>query len=214
MDGRTTRRREKDGSSIALARWWYLTGFEKTSSRRWRSQWPTIWAFGCCLDKLKKEKDEKVSLLYESGKIQITHMMTLLWLNHEKIFFYSLLYEVSVHTLSYHCMLALFFWKNCQLTGNHKFFGSCLEFFNSSVTNQEEDVLKMLSINHYKRNKHTKTQDFRVPALIFDVLVNWLPAHTQFSLPKWRQTSCLAHILPKEQITEHNVSSSYKLQNN
>ena len=161
MDGRTTRRREKDGSSIALAWWWYLTGFEKTSSRRWRSQWPTTWAFGCCLDKLKKEKDEKVSLLYESGKIQITHMMTLLWLNHEKIFFHSwLLYEVSVHTLSYHCMLALFFWKNCQLTGNHKFFGSCLEFFNSSVTNQEEDVLKMLSINHFKRKNTYKNTWF------------------------------------------------------
>ena len=114
----------------------------------------------------------------------------------------------------YRCMLELFFWKNCQLTGNHKFFGSCLEFFNSSVTNQEEDVLKMLSINPFKRKKHIKTHDFIVPALIFDVLVNWLPAHTQFSLPKWRQTSCLAHILPKEQITEHNVSSSYKLQNN
>ena len=60
----------------------------------------------------------------------------------------------------YRCMLELFFWKNCQLTGNHKFFGSCLEFFNSSVTNQEEDVLKMLSINHFKRKKTYKNTWF------------------------------------------------------
>ena len=100
MDGRTTRRREKDGSSIALARWWYLTGFEKTSSRRWRSQWPTTWAFGCCLDKFKKgERWEGLPSLWKRENSNHEYDDVAMIESWKKSFQSLLLYEVWVFSL-------------------------------------------------------------------------------------------------------------------
>ena len=70
----------------------------------------------------------------------------------------------AIAAASFHCELLLHVWssfKKCQLTGNCEFFGSCLEFFNSSVTRRR--------VKNVINQSFTKKQRKNLCCFFFDI---------------------------------------------